>query len=169
MSSENKKIITPNKKIITLNKIIELPECFVNDDFPLIDPGIYDLGYVYHTTENMFGNPKAPKLTLWFQVLDYGDFFQKKLPRYYNVINHVGKIGKNGNFKVGKKSDFLREYFNMFPLNNPKRLDRIAMSPFKDTIIRGRVETVTKDYRQRGRHKLLHYSVIRELLEPKNI
>ena len=158
-----------DKNIITLDTKIRPPEFLVDDSCPLIEPGTYDVGYLYHTTENMFGNSKATKVTVWFQVLDYGEYFGFKIPRYYNVINHVGKKGKNGNFKVGKKSDLLREYLNVFPLSNLKRLDRIPMTPFLGTIIRARVETVTKDYKQRGRHQLLHYSVIRELLEAKKI
>ena len=158
-----------NTKIIPLETKKRLEECLVEDNSPLIEPGVYDLGYLFHSTSNMFGNAKVPKLTVWCQVLNYGDYYQTVLPRYYNVIHHVGKKGKNGNFKVGMKSDFMREYFNIFPSRNPKRRDRIPMSCFQEVIIRGRVETVTKDYKQRGRHELLHYSVIRELLEAKKI
>ena len=155
--------------IVRLDSTEQLSDCYIGDDYPLIEPGIYDLKYDGHVTWNMFGNTKAPKVTFWFRIMDYGEYFNTRLPRYYNADHHIGRKGKSGKFKAGKKSDFLREYFNVFPSNSVKRLERIPLSCFKTVIIRGRIETVTRDYKQWKRQAPLHYSVIRELEEVKKI
>ena len=155
--------------VVILKRTGRNAECHIADDDPLVEADLYELAYVSHTTSNMFGNARAPKLTLWFRIMDYGEFNGIILPRHYNIKNHVGRKGKYGDFKVGKKSDFLHEYLNVFPTASIIRLDRIPMTPLENVIIRGRVRTVTTDYKQRKKHQQTQYSVIAELIGQKQI
>ena len=142
-----------------------LPEICVSDDLPpLVKPGIYQLGFVDYKTAMMFKG-KAAKLIMNFRILDYGEFFETELSRYYNVQRLIGKPMRHGQFKCGAKGDFLREYMTLFT-GRVNRRDRIPMSAFEKVIIEGRVATVTKS---RGREipKELQYSVIKELRRVK--
>jgi len=131
---------------------------------PKITPGEYDLVYVRHETARMFKG-RAHKLTMLFRIVTMGEFFEAELPRYYNVQNVARKRKKNGNFKVGLKCDFIREYYTLFPGRITRR-DRIPMSPFKGSIITGRVITV-KEARGRPIPTELQYSRIDQLLGVK--
>ena len=131
---------------------------------PKITPGNYDLVYVRHETARMFKG-KAHKLIMHFRIVTMGEFFEAELPRYYNVMNVAPKRKKNGNFKAGLKCDFLREYCTLFP-GRLNRRDRIPMSPFKGSIILGKVITV-KEARGRPIPTELQYSRIDQLLGVK--
>src|SRR5690242_9896028 len=101
----------------------------------LILPGVYDFRFDYYETKVLFG--RASKLVLWFTVITYGDYFDRvRLPRYYNVTKLLERPRKWGRFKVGYKSDFLREYTTLFPIR--PRLDRIPMSAFEKVIVTGK-------------------------------
>ncbi len=100
-------------------------------------------------------------MILWFSIAEAGDEFEKKVARHYNVTRIIGLPQKNGAFKVGVRSDFLREYATLFGM--PGRLDRIPMSNFDNCFVKGKVKTVTTDRNQREIPKELHYSVIEEL------
>ena len=137
----------------------------VSDDLlPKIKAGVYDLAYVEHETVRMFKG-RAHKLVMWFRIVSFGDHFEVILPRYYNVENVAKRRTKNGSFKAGMKGDFLREYCTLFP-NPIKRRDRISMSPFRQSIIRGKISSVKK---ARGRQipPELQYSRIEQLIEVK--
>lgn len=129
----------------------------------LVTPGSYDLRFDYYETSILFG--KAAKLTLWFTVIEVGheQFGQGRLPRYFNIVKPIGRRGRDGRFKVGPKSDFIREYARLF--GAPARLDRIPMSEFERHIIRGKVRTVMHGSDQRPIPEGLRYSVIDELVE----
>src|SRR5690348_9034146 len=109
------------------------------DKLPLVSPGQYELCFDRSETAILFG--RAPKLVLWFRVITFGDHFGVLIPRYYNVTKLVGRAQKYGRFKVGAKSDFLREYARLF--STPARLDRIPMSAFEKVTLIGTVRTVT--------------------------
>ena len=137
----------------------------VTDDLlPKIKAGVYDLAYVEHETVRMFKG-RAHKLIMWFRIVTFGDHFEVVLPRYYNVQNVARKRTKNGSFKAGMKSDFLREYCTLFP-NPIKRRDRISMSPFRQSIVRGKISSV-KEARGRDIPSELQYSRIEQLIEMK--
>ena len=142
-------------------------ECLVEIDGeqpPLIEPGRYKLAYIRHETVMLYG--KAAKLVVWFRVVTFGPYFETVLPRWYNVKCLVGKQGKNGRFKVGHKSDFLREYLNCFEDQFAKngRLDRVPVGNFEGVILRGEVRTVTKNSSGHNIPNLLKYSVISRLI-----
>ena len=138
--------------------------CVSDDLLPKIKPGVYDLAFVEHETARMFKG-KARKLVMWFRIVTLGEYFELILPRYYNVQNVPKKRTKNGSFKAGPKSDFMREYCTLFP-DRVGRLDRIPMSPFRQSIIRGKISLVKK---ARGREipAELQYSRIEQLLGVK--
>lgn len=152
-------------------KLVENQSTSIGCDFidgekpPLVKPGIYDFAFDYYETILLFG--RAPKLVLWFRIMQMGEYNGLRLPRYYNVKRIVGKPHRNGDFRVGWKADFIREYVNLFSL--PQRIDRIAMAGYKKYIIRGKVKTVTNDLKQRGIPKPLQYSVIQEIRGKKEL
>jgi hypothetical protein len=126
-----------------------------------VEPGLYDLAYLYYETR--FLHNRSPKLVVWFKIITMGSDFEKKVPRYYNVKRLIGKARKNGDFKVGQKSDFLREFFTVStaPVT---RLDRIPMGKLGEQIIQGNIDSVTTGYDQRPIPKQLQYSVVRQLV-----
>jgi len=132
---------------------------------PCIKQGVYDLAFEYYETIMLYG--RAPKLVLWFRIATEGEFFGTRLPRYYNVKRIMGKPRKSGDFRVGWKADFIREYVNLFSM--PQRIDRLAITVFKRHFIRGKVKTVTNDLKQRVIPEELQYSVIQELREVKKL
>jgi hypothetical protein len=136
--------------------------CVSDDLLPKIKPGVYDLVFVEYETARMFkGN--APKLVMWFRIVTLGEYFEVLLPRYYNVQNVAKRRTKNGSFKAGPKSDFMREYCTLFP-GRIGRLDRIPMSPFRRSIIKGRISLV-KEARGREIPAELQYSRIEQLIK----
>lgn len=130
----------------------------------LIEPGEYELRFDHYETLMLFSG-RAPKLVLWFTVISMGPYFDSvKVPRFYNVKRIIGRPARNGRFKVGFRSEFLREFCTLFPVKVPSRLDRFPMSMYENPIIVGRVRTVTTDYVQRDRPGALQYSVIDALV-----
>jgi hypothetical protein len=129
----------------------------------LVTPRAYDLRYRSYETAKMFG--RAQKLILMFTIAEPGDDFDKPLPRYFNITRLIGKPQKNGAFKVGFNSDFLREYAKLFGV--PTRLDRIPMSNFDGCFVRAKVRTVATGNAQQEIPKALQYSVVSEIMELK--
>lgn len=127
----------------------------------LVEPGVYDLSFQYHKTHFLFG--RAAKLCCYFNIVSYGKYFEVSVCRYYNVNSLTSKPRKSGGFKVGWKSDFVREYATLFGI--PPRLNRISTEIFRTAIVRGRIDTVTKNSRGKVIPEPLRYSVISELLE----
>lgn len=126
----------------------------------LVPPGEYHLRFDHYETLVLFG--RASKLVLWFTIITPGPYFdQARLARFYNVKRLIGRPQRNGRFKVGFNSDFLREYARLFP--TPQRLDRIPMSEFSRHIVIGRARTVTKGSDQTDIPEALRYSVLEEL------
>lgn len=128
---------------------------------PLLPPGNYELAFVECQTGVLFG--KSAKLILTFSIMTPGEYLGLKLLRYYNVQKIIGRQGKDGRFKVGWHSDFMREYCNLFPA--PSRNDRVPMSKFRNTVVLGRVGTVNMGRGQKPIPSVLQYSVIREINE----
>lgn len=139
----------------------------VNDGYEYIEPGKYDLVYLHHETVFMF--KKAAKLVIWFRVVTQGKYFGIKVPRFYNVNRIIGKPQKNGGFKVGRRSDFFHEYDRLFHAPD-RRLDRIPVhGRFSKVIIVGRIDVVKQNYKQRDVSEASRYSVVRELIEVKQL
>ena len=128
---------------------------------PLVPPGVYTAAYVKHETRQFFGS--SYKAVFWFRIVDMGSSFGVTLARYYNVKKLTGKPSVGGKFIPGRSSDFIREYCRLFPVRI-KRLDRIALTKFKEVLIKVRVRTTTRDRRQRSLPGPLTYSVVEELV-----
>jgi hypothetical protein len=126
----------------------------------LIPPGEYRVRFVDWSTGILFG--RVPKVTIWFSVTDFGEYFESRLPRHYNATKLVGKQGRHGQFKVGRHSDLLLEFATLAGF--PNRTDRIALTQLQNMVIVALVETVTKNHRQQALPLGLHYSVIRKLV-----
>src|SRR5579862_2903985 len=132
---------------------------------PLVLPVLYEFRFDYYETKVLFG--RAPKLILWFTIVTFGEYFDRiQLPRYYNVTKLMEKPRKWGRFKVGYKSDFLREYSRLF--GTPLRLDRIPMSAFEPVIVTAKVRTVSTGSKQEVIPPGLQYSVIDKLVALKS-
>ena len=148
------------------NAVTRFPQGTITGAKPAkIKPGEYDLAYRYFETSKLMGG-RVSKLAVWFKVVSMGESFDALLPRYYNV-QLIGKPGKYGAFKVGWKSDFIREYAALFGL--PTRKDRIPMGRFERVIIRGAVRNVSKSFRQDDIHPDAQYSVIDKLIKVREI
>lgn len=128
---------------------------------PLIPAGNYFLRFQGHETWLVFG--REPKLALYFGVMDYGEYFETILPRFYRVKRLTGKAGKGGRFVPrGTSSNFVREFVEV--AGAPARWDRVPLSRLSDFLIKGRVGTVKSDGAGKAIPKALRYSVIRELV-----
>lgn len=135
----------------------------VDDAYTLVEPGIYDLGFIRLETAFMFRH--APKVVLWFRIMTMGPAFCVEVPRFYNVKRIIGKPQKGGRFKVGRRSDFVREFTNLFQIQG-NRLDRIPVeSNFRNVFVSGELKTVTRDFQQRDLAEPIQYSVIKQLLK----
>ncbi len=139
-------------------------DCIIEDDKPpLIKPGEYWLGYEFHQTCILWG---APKVALWFTVLDDGEFHGTRLARYYNVKALRGTPRKYGQFKVkGYQCDFVTEHVRLF--GEPVQLKRLSLTPFKNVLVKGEVRTVTRNSRKHPIPDSLHRSVIDHLITAK--
>lgn len=126
----------------------------------LIPPGEYQLTLSHWTTYLLFG--RAPKLTLWFRVVQQGKHFDALVPRHYNVKALKGRARRNGQFKAAAGCDLVREYARLLP--SPGRLDRIALQPLAVRVVVGRVDTVKHARDQKELPQCVRYSVVRELL-----
>lgn len=126
----------------------------------LIPPGEYQLALSHWTTYRLFG--RAPKLALWFKVVDMGPHFGALLARHYNVRALKGKPGRHGGFKAAPGCDLVRDYARLLSL--PARFDRFNLQALKSRIALGRVDTVKTTARQQELAPAVRYSVVRELL-----
>lgn len=129
-------------------------------DLPaLLPPGKYQLALDHWKTSRLFG--RAPKLALWFRVVQNGPQFEELVPRYYNVVSLKGKAGRGGRFQAAHGGDLARDYARLLAL--PARFDRFNLQALKSQIVIGHVDTVTADAKQRALAAASHYSVVRRL------
>ena len=144
---------------------------FVNKTPPLIKAGIYDMTAVKHTLgPNKFGSKGKldGKLTIYFQIVEYGDAFEVILPRHYNVKLKKLKSGRY-KFTFGNRSDFYYDYRKCFPWRQNERKDRTSIRPFYGNTIRGVVTTVIKDYKGRELFQEDRYSKVKRLICIKDL
>lgn len=145
--------------------VVASPEPYPEIDVDLADlpPRVPDGDYlahlVYHETAFAF---KAPKVYLWFKLIDYGEHFEKMLYRPYRVKSLKGKPGRNGRFVLTKGGDLLKMILRVLQ-HGPKRPDRVSLSDLKNRAIRIRTRTVKADYLQRPLPEALWYSVVDEV------
>lgn len=128
---------------------------------PCIPPGEYGLKLVQHRTLIFY---KTPRLVFDCIITDFSDCHGIQLSRYYNVERLISKPGKNGTCKHKQSGDFMMEFYQLFPSEPRRRLDRIPMQMFYNVEIIGKVRTVTTNNRQQKLPEQLQHSVIGELL-----
>ncbi len=133
-----------------------------NDLPPLVRPGLHEVMLDNFQTALMFQG-KAPKLIMNFAIVSHGEDFGKRVPRYYNVAKIIGKPQREGQFKVSKKGDFLREYLTLFQYAG-SRLDRLPMSRFNGVTIKAEIKTV-KHSRGKDIPEPLQYSKVARLIK----
>jgi hypothetical protein len=133
-----------------------------NDD-PLIAPGEYRGVYVRHETLHMRMFGGAPKVYVHCRIVDPGEAFGAVLYRSYRVKALSSKPGRNGVFKVNKRSDL---FMTVCRLSTRKlRPDRLCLHTLlSGHVLTLKVRTVTKDWRGRPLPEILHYSVIQDIV-----
>jgi hypothetical protein len=125
----------------------------------LVDPGMYSLRYLYYETARLHG--RAPKVIVWFSICDLGPQFGKCVPRYYNAKAGSAKRRRGGPFKVGWKSNLLREFARVE--GGTSRCDRIRLELLGRHLLEGRIDTVTHGGDQKPIPPELQYSVVAEI------
>ena len=123
-------------------------------DFVLVPPGRYSLAFNRRSLVQRFDRGV---LELWFTINDFGPFFGRQLPRYYNVTISPGRRS----FYAPGGSTFVREYCALFG-QRPK-FNCAPLKRYENVLIEGLVEDVKRDYRQKLICKEARYSTIREL------
>jgi len=131
----------------------------LEDDLSLVPDGEYQLGYIDYRTCIAFN---VPRVVVRFKILEYGEHFGKQLERWYRVKCLSGKPKKFGNFRVGKRSDFYRDYVRV--IGTPNRKDRLSFAPLKNEVVVGRVRTVVEGHDQEKLEAGAQYSVVDRLL-----
>lgn len=126
------------------------PRLEIEVDLADLPPRVPDADYlahlVYHETAFAF---TAPKVYLWFKLIEFGEHFEKMLYRPYGAKSLKGKPGRNGRFTLVKGSDLLKMILRVLQ-QGPKRPDRVSLSDLKNRILRVRTRTIKTDYRQRA-------------------
>ena len=127
--------------------------------WPLVPDGEYLARYHRHDTQRMFG---TLKVFLHFEILDPGPYNGTRLYRAYRAVDVVH--GKKGGrrFKLRPRSQLYLDLCRLYGGNH--RRDRISLTALKSLVLRVRVRTVEKDYRQRPLPEALQYSVVGDLV-----
>lgn len=135
-------------------------DVLVEDDGPpLIPDGSYLVQYVHHETAIVFG---TAKVFVYFKILEPSQYFGVRLFRAFRAADLVGKSGRNGRFRLKKRSDLYLTLCWLYEEQN-LRPDRVSLRYLKDVILQAKIRTVKKDYKQRALPKALYYSVIDEI------
>lgn len=127
---------------------------------PLIEPGEYEVQYTHHETHVAFG---TPKVFVHFQIVSLGPAHGIQLYRACRVSELIGKPGKNGRFKLKKRNELLLELCRLYQKEG-LRPDRVSLRLLKKIILKVKVRTVTRDYRQKPLPVMMHYSVIGDFI-----
>ncbi len=126
---------------------------------PLLPEGEYRAVLTYHETAVVFSQPKV---FLHFKIIDPGEAFEKMLYRAYRVKSLTGKPSKHGGFKVARGGDLCEMLCRVLDVR--ARPDRISVAPLRGSVLKIRLRTVTKDYRQRTVRDWLRYSVVSDII-----
>lgn len=130
------------------------------DLLPHIPAGEYLVALDHYKTQLMFG--RQPKLIMGFKIAD-GQYMSIVVPRFYNVRRLKSKAGPRGKFEVGRQSDYLYDYARLHGL--PGRLDRLPMKPWRESLLKVKVASVTTGRGGRELPEPLQYSKIEKFIE----
>lgn len=151
-----------------MNGVVKRPSDIALDDvifedeaYPLIPPGEYSVQYRRHETAMVFG---TPKVFVRFQVVEPGKCLGVELFRPFRAKALIGKPGRNGRFKLGRRSELFLELCRVYERRRI-RPDRVSLRDLSNMILRVSVRTVDKDYRQRPLPEMAQYSVVGEIID----
>ena len=103
----------------------------MNSYFVRIPEGDYEATLTHYYTCNIHGDDKVVFL---FTIIDFGDYHNVIIPRFYPVKRVIGKKGMNGRFipKCSPTSAFIKDYYSMYPTAPKLRPDRVPMTKLMD-------------------------------------
>ena len=135
------------------------PEFFIDTKYlpPKIPEGVYEGVFVRQEMAVVF---KCPKIFIYFRITELGHYHGIELFRAYRV-NAKSKPGKSPKMTLKPRSELLRMIQRVS--GDKIRRDRASLSVLRGKILRLKVRTVTKDYRQRDLPEFDHYSVIEDI------
>jgi len=135
---------------------------FEEDHHCLVPDGRYIVNFSYYRTMLMLKG--IPKIEIGFKICDDDTSLNGLiLPKWYNAIK-CNKPRKNGNFKVGKRSNFSMDFTRLFN-HDIKRKDRVPMSYFDKYYYLIETETVTSNFQQKKYPEQLQYSKVKEIIK----
>jgi hypothetical protein len=131
-------------------------------DMPQIPEGEYIARIVEWETKKIF--KKKRRLYLLFEICELGSpYLGKQLRAYYGIANFIGKPRKSGNFRLGRKHRFLKEYQRVLGHAHVDKYG-LSMEALAEVLIKVRVENVTKDANKEDRSGITVYSKVAEML-----
>lgn len=135
------------------------PEFLIDTKYvqPKIPEGVYEGVFVKHEIATVF---KCQKIFVYFRITQLGPYYGLELFRAYRV-NTQTRPGKSAKLILKPRSELLRMIQHISGENI--RRDRASLSVLKGKILRLKVRTVTKDYRQRDLPEFNQYSVIEDI------
>lgn len=151
---------TSAKKVSTKPKEVPLDDVLVDgEDWPCIPAGFYLAQYTHHDTATVFS---TSKVFLHFKIVEPGPYFGVRLYRAYRASDLVGRPGRNGRFRLKKRSEL---YLTMCWLYEGRNLrpDRVSLRDLKNVMLRVSTRIVERDYKQRPLPEALRYSVVDEI------
>lgn len=122
-----------------------------------VPPGIYEMSCIGHFVHTYFRS--ARKLILRMRIVQPGEGFGEEVRRFHNV-----KTRRSSGWKVGYSSAAYFDYAALLG-GRPPRTDRWPVLDYCRVIIRGRIETVTRNHIQREYRECIRWSCVTELLE----
>jgi hypothetical protein len=125
---------------------------------PKIPDGDYQARFLWHDTALLF--VRSPKVVMHFEICE-GPYAQTRLSRYYRVKHLIGKVGRNGRFKLAAGGDLYRTLVRLQDVKT--RPDRISIRPLRSMLFRIGVRTVDRDREGRPLAEGAQYSVIATL------
>ncbi|UJS26055.1 hypothetical protein [Thiothrix winogradskyi] len=146
-----------------MRNVIPFPE-HEQEEYPRVEPGAYALRFTHWETKRRFN---TGKVSVWFEVVSYGEAFGVRLARHYNAKHLIGKLGKKGGFYAGKCSDLAREFYTVMELAGEPvgkfRPDRLPLHLLGSHVVVGVVRDVKHDSKRKPIPQALQYSVVDEL------
>ena len=126
------------------------------EEDPLVPEGSYKAVMV-NWEKTYSGYFKKHLLIMRFRIVDEGQWHGAVIPGYFKVLPT-----KNGQVKAAPKSYFFRDYQACF--GKVRRNDRLAMSHFKNRLLKVQVVTISRDADQMTLAEVNHYSRVKHIL-----
>ena len=125
---------------------------------PKISEGTYECVFSRWDSKVVF---KCPKVFVYFRITQLGPYHGQELFRPYRA-HAVSKTTKSAKFMLKPRSELLRMLRRISGEN--LRRDRASLSVLVGKVLKIKVRTVTKDYRQRDLPEHDQYSVIEDIM-----